>query len=147
MSYNQIYFNNYFLGEYNDLKNKSIVKYFDINYIPLENLPIVYFSMNKINQLKDIQEETNKAIAKKLIDEYLIKLNKQMNNNKNSFNNYNIYPITISLIIFYIFIIIFILRFIQYNYPLYYIYILVSIIVLLLLFTSLWFLYINSNLL
>jgi len=144
MSYSEIYFNNYFLGDDTDLKNKTLVKYFDINYIPIENLPVAYFSMNNINQLKDIQETASKTVAKELIDKYLTKINKQMNNTRNTYNNYNIYPITVSLIIFYVFIIIFILRFIQSNYPLYYIYILVGIIILLMLFTSLWFLYVNN---
>ena len=49
MSYSEIYFNNYFLGDDTDLKNKTLVKYFDINYIPIENLPVAYFSMNNIN--------------------------------------------------------------------------------------------------
>ncbi len=139
-------FNNYFLGEINDLKNKAIVNYYDINYIPLKNLPITYFSLNNINDLfltiANIPLKTN---IKNIIDKIFKKLNKSMDNNNNNFNTYNIYPIILTLFIFYVFLSIFILRVIQYLYPAYYIYILILIIIILLIFTSLWFLYINSS--
>jgi len=137
-------YNYYLLGNKNDLEGKIITQYFDINYISLKHLPISYFSMNDLKELEKIDSDTNN---KKMIDDYLKKINKTMNNNINNFNSFNIYPIIIVLFIFYIFLMIFILRIIQYNYPLYYIYILVGIIGIILLITSLWFLYINSNLL
>lgn len=142
------YYTNYFLGEENNLKNKIISTYFDINYIPLKHLPIVYFPMNEINDIIKIETtDNNKIKIKNIINGILKKIDKDMNNKINNYNNFNIYPIIIILIIFYIFVVIFILRIIQYNYPLYYIYILMGIIAIILLITSLWFLYINSNLL
>jgi len=135
-------YNYYLLGEENNLKEieKILLNDFDINYIPLKNLPISYFSMNDINNLKT---EENKNI----INNILKKIDKEMNNKIHNFNNFNIYPIVIILIIFYIFLMIFILRIIQYYFPLYYIYILIGIIIILIIITSLWFLYINSNIL
>lgn len=139
-------YNNYFLGsKEEDLNKKAITQYFDINYLPLKHLPISYFSMNDLKELEKIHN--NDPNNKKLIDDYLIKINKTMNNNINNFNSFNILPIIIVLFIFYIFLMIFILRIIQFNYPLYYVYILIGIIGILLLITSLWFLYINSNIL
>ena len=135
-------YNNYFLGNEDDLKGKAITQYFDINYLPLKHLPISYFSMNDISQLENIDTDVNN---KKIIEDFLKKINKDMNIKVNNFNNFNIYPIIIMLFIFYINLMIFILRIIQYNFPLYYIYILIGIIGILLLITSLWFLYINSN--
>lgn len=142
---NSSYFN-YFLGSTKkDLETKPITHYFDINYLPLKHLPVSYFSMNDIYELEKI--DSDKDTNKKIIEDFLKKNNKEMDNKINNFNTFNIYPIIIMLFIFYIFLMIFILRIIQYNYPLYYIYILIGIIGILLLITSLWFLYINSNLL
>jgi len=127
---------NYFLGNKDNIED---INYFDVNYLPLENLPISYFSMNDIGKIK-IPEMNN-------LGEIIMKIDETMELKDNNFNNYNIYPMTVILLIFLIFIVIFTLRIFQYNYPLYYNYILIGIIIILLLFTSLWFLYVNSSIL
>ncbi len=136
---------NYFLGQKDDLNNKKVFDYFDINYLPIKNLPIAYYSMNNSNlvKLKDLLDINSKS----LVTDVLVKLNDLMNNNENNFNNYNIYTMTIILIIFLILVIISLLRLIQFNYPLYYTYILIGFIIIILLITSLWFLYVNTSLL
>lgn len=123
-------FNYYFLGNENDIKEKAIINDFNIDYLELNKLPINYIESNKSMNL-------NKNIES---------LYKEINNKSNNYNKYNIFPITIILIIFYIFIFLTFLKIIQYNYPNYYIYILVIILGILLLFSSMWFLYINSSL-
>jgi hypothetical protein len=135
---------NYFVGEPNNLKEMAIIENFDINYILLDKLPVVYHPM-KANELSELvgSDTKKQENIKKLIK----KINKETDREINNYNSFNIYPIVITLIIFYIFLMIFILRIVQYNYPVYYIYIIIGIIGILLLFTSLWFLYINSNLL
>jgi len=137
-------YNNYFVGEPNNLKEMAIIDNFDINYIPLDKLPVIYYPMkaNELSKLKELPVANQEKI-KKLIN----KINKETDREINNYNSFNIYPIVITLIIFYIFLMIFILRIVQYNFPVYYIYIIIGIIGILLLFTSLWFLYINSNLL
>lgn len=136
---------NYFLGQKDDLDNKKVFNYFDINYLPIKNLPIAYYSMNNSNlaKLKNLLNIESQS----LVTDVLVKLNDLMNSNDNNFNNYNIYTMTIILIIFLILVIISLLRLIQFNYPLYYIYILIGIIIIILLITSLWFLYVNTSLL
>jgi len=138
-------YNSYFLGQEDDLDSKQIFNYFDSNYLPLENLPISYFSMNQneVNKLKSSLDDN----SKQLVTQILMKLNEMMENKENNYNNYNILYMTITLVIFFILIIIALLRLIQYHYPLYYIYILIGIIIIILLITSLWFLYVNTSIL
>lgn len=133
---------NYFLGNEDNIKDLSVFNYFDVNYLPLENLPISYVSMNELGAIQANADANNKNLA-----EIIKKIDETMELKDNNFNNYNIYPTAVILLIFLLFIIIFMLRLLQYNYPLYYNYILIGIIIILLLFTSLWFLYVNSNIL
>jgi len=133
---------NYFLGNEDNIKDLSVFNYFDVNYLPLENLPISYVSMNELGAIQANADNTNRNLA-----EIIKKIDETMELKDNNFNNYNIYPTTVILLIFLLFSLIFILRLIQYNYPLYYNYILIGIIIILLLFTSLWFLYVNSSIL
>jgi len=138
---------NYFLGNTDNLEKKIIFDYFDINYLPLKNLPIVYFSMNDINmtKLKSLNLTDESFIS--LINDLLIKINSLMDNKDNNYNTFNIYYMCIILCFFLIIITISFLRIIQYKYPLYYTYILIGIIIILLLVTSLWFLYVNTSIL
>lgn len=126
-SYNS--FNYYFLGNENDIKEKAIINDFNIDYLELNALPISYKNSNTV------------------ISDYMKPLYKEINNKSNNYNKYNIFPITIILIIFYIFIFLTFLKIVQYKYSTYYIYILVIILGILLLFSSMWFLYINSSML
>lgn len=133
---------NYFLGNEDNIKDLSVFNYFDVNYLPLENLPISYVSMNELGAIQANADNNNRNLA-----EIIKKIDETMELKDNNFNNYNIYPTTVILLIFLLFLLIFILRLLQYNYPLYYNYILIGIIIILLLFTSLWFLYVNSSIL
>lgn len=133
---------NYFLGNEDNIKDLSVFNYFDVNYLPLENLPISYVSMNELGAIQANADNNNKNLA-----EIIKKIDETMELKDNNFNNYNIYPTAVILLIFLLFLLIFMLRLLQYNYPLYYNYILIGIIIILLLFTSLWFLYVNSSIL
>jgi hypothetical protein len=141
MTCNKDYYN-YFLGNKDNIKDLSVFNYFDVNYLPLENLPISYFSMSELGAIQANADDTNRNLA-----EIIKKIDETMELKDNNFNNYTIYPTTVILLIFLLFLLIFLLRLIQYNYPLYYNYILIGIIIILLLFTSLWFLYVNSSIL
>lgn len=133
---------NYFLGNKDNIKDLSVFNYFDVNYLPLENLPVSYVSMNELGSIQANADANNRNLA-----EIIKKIDETMELKDNNFNNYNIYPTTVILLIFLLFLLIFLLRLLQYNYPLYYNYILIGIIIILLLFTSLWFLYVNSSIL
>lgn len=142
MTCNKDYYN-YFLGNEDNIKDLSVFNYFDVNYLPLENLPISYVSMNDLGAIQPTADDANN----KNLVEIIKKIDETMELKDNNFNNYNIYPTAVILLIFLLFLIIFMLRLLQYNYPLYYNYILIGIIIILLLFTSLWFLYVNSSIL
>lgn len=122
-------YNSYFLGNETDIKKKPIIEDFNIDYLELNTLPISYIERDRI------------------IDNDFKPLLKELNNKSNNYNKYNIFPITIILIFFYVFIFLIVLKIVHYKYPNYYIYILVIIVGLLLLFSSIWFLYINSSML
>jgi len=132
---------NYFIGSDQVLDTRQIFNYFDVNYLPLENLPIAYYPLNikTILNLITIDNEN-----KKFIENYLKKKNEEMDSKDNNFNNYNIYYMSLILAIFLMLIIINFLRLIQFYYPIYYTYILLGIIIFILVITSLWFLYVNT---
>ena len=66
-------YNSYFLGQEDDLEIKQVFNYFDSNYLPIENLPISYFSINEnnINKLKSSLDNE----SKQLVTQIFIKLN------------------------------------------------------------------------
>jgi len=132
---------NYFIGSDQVLDTRQIFNYFDVNYLPLENLPIAYLPLNSETILKLINIQPNN---KKFIEDYLKKKNEEMDSKDNNFNNYNIYYMSLILSFFLMLLIINVLRLIQFYYPIYYTYILLGIIIFILLITSLWFLYVNT---
>ncbi len=121
--------NYFFIGNKEDLKNEPIFKYFDTNYIPLNNIPISYYQT---------------SISTSPDDELNILLDK-LNNNRKVYNNYNIYPIFITIICLIILITILILRFVFLQYYYIYTYILLGIILVLIIIGSIWFIYINNE--
>ena len=130
------YFN--FLGNEEDLKNELIFKYYDSNYLPLNNIPLTYFPIIKINY---DDENQNKFL--------LSELKKNLNilqDKTNIYNNYNIFIITTIVCIVWILILIFFLRYLHIRYNIYYVYFIITTIILLLIFSSLWFLYVNNDL-
>ena len=139
-----------FIGKEDDLNEEEIYKTFDINYINLNTLPVNYYPIynNRFLDLlktqlnftdKDITNEDVKAEIKKVID--------NMNLSINIYNRYLILPITIMIVIIWIFVLLFVLKYIHINYNIYYLYIIIAIIIALLIFGSVWFLYVNSQLL
>lgn len=118
-----------FLGNENDIRKEYILKYFDTNYIPLNNILISYYrTKNALNS-----------------DEEFLNLLRELNDNNKSYNNYNIYPITILILITIIIISIMIMRIIFINYYHLYGYILIGIILITIVIGSIWFLYINNE--
>ena len=71
---------------------------------------------------------------------------KKLNNNEKPYNRFNIGYMRLIIIIIWIFIILFILRYLSYHFPEIYIYFIISIIIIILSFSSLWFLYVNNEL-
>ena len=152
------YYFNYIVNE-EELKDDIIFKSFDINYINLNILPYIYypiFNKDYYKKITDIDftdskiDAANKSILEKLnieIKNEIETVVKNMKNSKLVYNRYLITPITIVIVIIWIFLLLFLLKYIHYNYNLLYIYIISTIIILLLIFGSLWFLYVNSQLL
>jgi hypothetical protein len=121
--------NYYFIGNNEDLKNETIFKYFDTNYIPLTNILSSYYQ----------------TMGSKTPDDELNILLDKLNNNRKVYNNYNIYPIFVSILIIIILLTLFILRFIFLQYYYLYTYILLGIILILIIIGSIWFVYINNE--
>jgi hypothetical protein len=119
----------YFIGNEDDIKKEKIFKYFDPNYIPLNNILLSYFTT--------INPHSNN-------NEFVDIINK-LNDPKKRYNNYNIYPLFICIIIIIIIIFIIILRFLYITLYDMYSYILIFIILLLIIIGSIWFLYINNQ--
>lgn len=121
--------NYYFIGNEEDIKKENIFKYFDPNYIPLNNILLSYYTtINPHSENKD-----------------LIDIITKLNNTKNCYNNYNIYPLLIFILLIIITIFIILLRFLFINLYHMYSYILIFIILLLIIIGSIWFLYINNQ--
>jgi hypothetical protein len=119
----------YFVGNEEDIKQENIFKYFDPNYIPLNNILLSYYMT--VNPSSENQDFVN-IITK-------------LNNIKNVYNNFNIYPIFILVIIIIISIFIIFLRFLYINLYHMYSYILIFTILSLIVIGSIWFLYINNQ--
>lgn len=120
-----------FLGLKENLDKEHILKVFDTNYIPLNNLPIAYY--NTINP--NVNEDNDE----------LLTLLQKMNNKKNIYNSYNITPIYISVLMLIILLLLIILRIFFVVYNSLYSYILIIILVVPIIILSLWFVYINNQ--
>jgi|UniRef100_A0A6C0DMH0 hypothetical protein len=118
-----------FIGNENDIKTFDIIKYFDTNYIPLNNILLSYYTT------KNAQNT----------DESFLNLLRDLNDTKKPYNNYNIYPITISIIILVIILIILLMRILFFTYYHMYGYILIGLILFIIIIGSVWFLYINNE--
>lgn len=147
-----------------ELDNDIIFKDYDINYINLTTLPIVYYpiynnrllndnvissintKIDAISTLSGGDATTKKNNLKKTIKKLFDETIKLMELDKKLYNRYLITPIAILLLILWIIILLFILKYIHINYNIYYLYIIISIIGVLLIFGSVWFLYVNSQL-
>ena len=148
-----------FIGNKNDFKDEAIFNFFDTDYINLDILPYNYYPIDNKDYYSKILTESTYGIPKPSKDsgdnpriirniKNEIEVNyKMIDNPSNQYNKYLITPITITIILIWIFIILFILKYIHYNYNIFYIYLVSTIIILLLIFGSLWFLYVNSQLL
>ena len=136
-----------FIGDETDIDNDKMLGNFDTNYINLNYLPVNYYPIYKADVLDAITRnfipdaEKNKKIKEKFEN-----LLKEMDNNKLSYNRYTIAPVVIVILLVWIFIMMYILKYIHYHYNIYYIYFITTIIIGLLVFGSLWFLYVNSEL-
>jgi hypothetical protein len=138
-----------FIGKKEDLDEEAIYKTFDINYINLNTLPVNYYPIYNKKLQKELEDnlsyaDTNKTTALKAEFKTLMS---NMELSTNIYNRYLILPISIITVIVWIFIFLYILKYIHINYNIYYIYIIVGIISVLLFFGSIWFLYVNSQLL
>jgi hypothetical protein len=121
--------NHYFIGNKEDIRQLPILKYFDTNYIPLNNILLSYYP----------------TLSSKTEDDDLIAHLNNLNDNRKIYNNYNIYPIFLSIIIIIIALIILLLRILFIYYYHLYTYILAGIILTLIIIGSIWFIYINNE--
>jgi hypothetical protein len=145
-------FNFDYLGNEDDLKNEIIFKNFDINYIPLNNLPSTYYPIKNIDYnkfKKEISITSGSSVRTENNENVILEFKKNLNileDKSKIYNNYNIYSITLIICLIWILVLIFALRYLHLYYNIYYIYVIVTIIILLLIFSSLWFLYVNNDL-
>jgi len=120
-----------FIGLKENIEKEHILKVFDTNYIPLNNIPISYYTT-----VNPVVTDNN--------DELLVLLQK-MNNSKNIYNTYNITPIYISIIILIIILSLIFLRIFFVIYNGFYSYILIISLAIPIIFLSIWFVYINNQ--
>ncbi len=154
---NEYYLN--FIGNKNDFKDEAMFNIFDTDYINLDLLPYNYYPIDNKDNYKKILSDSIYGISQansatgaypnyiKDIRNEIEVTYKKLDNPSNQYNKYLITPITITIILIWIFVMLFILKYIHYNYNIFYIYLVSTIIILLLIFGSLWFLYVNSQLL
>lgn len=143
-----------FIGDETDIDNDKMLGNFDTNYLNLNYLPVNYYPIYKADVLEAITKHfyvdtTTGTTTTKYNEEIKVKfenLIKEMNNDKLSYNRYTIAPVVIVILLVWIFIMMYILKYIHYHYNIYYIYFITTIIIGLLVFGSLWFLYVNSEL-
>jgi uncharacterized ion transporter superfamily protein YfcC len=136
-----------FIGDKTEMKKEKMFDNFDINYLNLNYLPVSYYPIYRTDLLKEITNNFSAVSEdKKKIKDEFDKLMRNMENNKLSYNKYTILPIILIILIVWIFIIMFFLKYIHYYYNIYYIYFITFVIIALLIFGSLWFLYVNSEL-
>ena len=139
-----------FIGDKTDIVNEKMFGNFDTNYLNLNYLPVNYYPIYKHDFLDNITshfyEDINGTSFNKKLKEAFETLIQQMNNDKLSYNRYTIMPIIIIILLVWIFVMMFFLKYIHYHYNIYYIYFITTIIISLLVFGSLWFLYVNSEL-
>jgi len=119
----------FFIGNKEDIRQLSILKYFDTNYIPLDNILLSYYPT---------------LSSKSDDDDFLANLN-NLNDNKKIYNSYNIYPIFISVLIIIIAILVLLMRVLFIYYYHIYTYILGGVILFLIIIGSIWFIYINNE--
>lgn len=147
-----------FIGNKNDFKDEAIFNFFDTDYINLDTLPYNYYPIDNKDNYKAIISDSKYGITTATVPPKIVPMNKNISNEievnykklenpSNQYNKYLITPITIIIILIWIFVILFILKYIHYNYNIFYIYLISTIIIILLIFGSLWFLYVNSQLL
>jgi methionyl-tRNA synthetase len=104
-----------------------------------------YFKLSKFkNELIDYVKTLN--VNEYVKNELDMKLKEIDLGNDKPYNRFNIYPLVIIMTITWILIIIFILKYISFYYSSYYIYIIILITIILLLISSIWFLYVNNDL-
>jgi hypothetical protein len=148
-----------FIGNKKDFKDEAMFNIFDTDYINLDLLPYNYYPIHNKENYKKIISESNYGISSssvsnpvysKIIENIRNEIEvsyKKLENPGNHYNKYLITPITITIILIWVFVFLFVLKYIHYNYNILYIYLVSTIIILLLIFGSLWFLYVNSQLL
>jgi hypothetical protein len=149
---------NYIINE-TEIDNEAIFNTFDSNYLNLNMLPFIYYPIdnknyydNFIKIINDDSLRTTPLIGGTIDNNNKIKNEieltiKLMKNPKILYNRYLITPIAITVFIVWIFLFLFLLKIIHYKYNIIYLYLISSTIILLLIFGSIWFLYVNSQLL
>jgi hypothetical protein len=149
---------NYIINE-TEIENEAIFNKFDSNYLNLNMLPFIYYPIdnksyydNFINILDTDSAKSSPLIGGSRDNNDKIKAEleltlKLMKNPNILYNRYLITPITITVVIVWIFLFLFLLKLIHYKYNIIYLYLISSTIILLLIFGSIWFLYVNSQLL
>jgi hypothetical protein len=119
----------FFIGNKEDIRQLSILKYFDTNYIPLNNILLSYYP----------------TLSSKSDDDNFIANLNNLNDSKKVYNTYNIYPIFISVLIIIIAILVILMRILFIYYYHMYTNILAGVILILIIVGSIWFIYINNE--
>ena len=159
----------HFIGKKTDISNNKYKNECDSIYIPIINLPCVYFpfyydtaetSINNINKLVPMLEDENNfkekescSTAKDTLRNKNIKIDKEnlinaisnIMEKKKPYNNKNISYITAFVFIFWSIIILSLLKILYVKFTGIYTYIIIGLVISLLLFCSIWALVITSQ--
>jgi hypothetical protein len=135
-----------YIGKKSEIYDNTFKNKCDINYIPLKNLPSMYFPFYYSN-IKITKEFINRLISglnDYELDNVMFDIS-NINQSYQPYNKNNINIITYTIIIFWIFIVYFILRFIYIRYNYMHLYVILGLTFILLLLASLWSLIITSQ--
>ena len=161
----------HFIGKDSDINNNKYINKCDSIYLPINNLPCVYFPFyydnteNSVNNIKNLvpilqsyslplpqSSSTCKISGDTVnhknvlidIDDLLSKISNIVEDYQ-QYNKKNIFHMTLSIFIFWIIIFLFILKIIYNKYNGMYTYIIIGLTICLLLFASIWALVITSQ--
>lgn len=135
-----------YIGKKSEIYDNTFKNKCDINYLPLKNLPSMYFPFyySNIKITKDFINRLISGLNDYELDNLMFDIS-NINQSYQPYNKNNITIITYSIVLFWIIILYYILRFVYIRYNYLHLYVILGLSFILLLVSSLWSLIITSQ--
>lgn len=135
-----------YIGKNSNIYDNIFKNHCDIDYLPIKNLPCVYFPFyyNNVKVAKDFIKRLVDGINYQDMDNLLFNVS-NISQSYQVYNNNTTLHITIIITIIWIILLFYILRFIYIRYNVYHLYIVIGLSFTLLLVASVWALVITSQ--